>query len=129
MVGQSYWIRPNEPYQKPLKIIEDSDEPEITFPLILRPGTATSKSKALEEVAKLAAQPTDHGYKSQIRKLLDANGGVINFKGLPLESPQDFSDFLVALAGKGDNAWTNHTDVGMEVLRRGRAKYVLTANE
>ncbi|KAF8534750.1 hypothetical protein BDD12DRAFT_716791, partial [Trichophaea hybrida] len=80
-------------------------------------------------ISALAAQPSDINNRSNLRKLLDANGGAINFKRMPLRSAQDFSDFVQALAGKGDHSWVPHQDKGMQVLRKPRAKYVVTTNE
>ncbi|KAI1324627.1 hypothetical protein F5Y16DRAFT_423800 [Xylariaceae sp. FL0255] len=125
---EPYWTPQSKDYQKHIKISDD--EPEIAFPLVMQPNKpAESKEEVLREIGRIAAQPSDVNEQSQLRKLLDANGGVIHFKGLPLRTPEDFSDFLVAMAGKGEHAWVPHTDVGMEVLRRPRAKHVLTANE
>ncbi|KAG6004105.1 hypothetical protein E4U54_000588 [Claviceps lovelessii] len=127
---QEYWVPVHENYQKTLQIVEGPDEPVIRFPLVLQPREqAKSKDEVLQEIARIAAQPTDTDEQSPLRKLLDANGGVVHFKGLPLNTPEDFSDFLVAMAGKGEHAWKPHVDVGMEVLRRPRAKHVLTTNE
>jgi hypothetical protein len=126
----SYWTPVQKDYQKQLKLTESPDEPELRFPLVMQPvEPAKSKAEVLQEIGRIAAQPGDKNEQSALRKLLDANGGCIHFKGLPLKTPDDFSDFLVALAGKGEHAWAPHTDVGMEVLRRPRAKHVLTTNE
>ncbi|KAM3539827.1 hypothetical protein ARSEF1564_007268 [Beauveria bassiana] len=127
---ESYWTPVEKEYQKQLKIVDATNEPEICFPLVLQPHTqAKSKEEVLQQIGYIAAQPTDTNEQSQLRKLLDANGGVVHLKGLPLKTPEDFSDFLVAMAGKGEHAWKPHVDVGMEVLRRPRAKHVLTTNE
>ncbi|KAG5950173.1 hypothetical protein E4U53_005411, partial [Claviceps sorghi] len=127
---QEYWVPVHKDYQQTLQIIEAPDEPVIRFPLVLQPREpAKSKDEVLREIGRVAAQPTDADEQSQLRRLLDANGGVVHFKGLPLKTPEDFSDFLVAMAGKGEHAWKPHVDVGMEVLRRPRAKHVLTTNE
>ncbi|KAG6009340.1 hypothetical protein E4U21_002648 [Claviceps maximensis] len=127
---QEYWTPVHKDYQQTLQIIEAPDEPVIRFPLVMQPREqAKSKDEVLQEIGRIAAQPTDTDEQSQLRQFLDANGGVVHFKGLPLKTPEDFSDFLVALAGKGEHAWRPHVDVGMEVLRRPRAKHVLTTNE
>lgn len=130
MVGvKNIWLTGEADYQKPLQVIEGPDEPTITFPMIMKPRETIDMKTALEEISRLAAQPTDINEQSTIRKLLDANGGAINLKNMPMRTVHDFSDFLGALAGKGDHAWYPHTDVGMEVLRKPLAKYVLTTNE
>ncbi|KAH8658404.1 hypothetical protein BX600DRAFT_482734 [Xylariales sp. PMI_506] len=116
-----YWKPVEKDYQQKLQIVEAPGEPTIRFPL--------NKQEVLDEITRIAAQPSEKNELSQLRHLLDANGGVVHFKGLPLRTPDDFSDFLVALAGKGEHAWVPHVDVGMEVLRRPRAKHVLTTNE
>lgn len=120
-----YWVAQEKEYQKELQITRGPNEPAIRFPLVVQPHEpAKSKAEVLKEAGRIAAQPSDKNEQSQLRKLLDANGGVVHFKGLPLKTPEDFSDFLVALAGQGQHAWIPHTDVGMEVLRRPRAKHV-----
>lgn len=126
----SYWTSVEQDYQQQLQIVEGPNEPTIRFPLVLQPHEpAKDKAEVLHGISTIAAQPTETNEQSKLRQLLDANGGVVHFKGLPLKTPEDFSDFLVSLAGKGDHAWKPHTDVGMEVLRRPRAKHVLTTNE
>lgn len=126
----SYWASVEKDYQQQLQIVEDPNEPVIRFPLVLQPREpAKDKAELLHGISSIAAQPTETNEQSKLRQLLDKNGGVVHLKGLPLKTPEDFSDFLVALVGKGDHAWKPHTDVGMEVLRRPRAKHVLTTNE
>lgn len=130
MTVDKYWTSPTKEYQKKIQIIEGSGEPEINFPLILQPSREElSKEAILKEARALGAQPSDKSLKSPIRQLLDANGGAIHFKGLPLKTAEDFSDFMFAIAGSGPHAWTPHEHMGMEVLRRPQAKNVLTANE
>ncbi|KAF4998418.1 hypothetical protein FDECE_11792 [Fusarium decemcellulare] len=130
MAVTKYWTSPTKEYQKKIKIIQDSDEPAINFPLILQPAREeVSKEAILQQARALGAQPNDKTLKSPIRQLLDANGGAIHFKGLPLKSAEDFSEFMFALAGSGPHAWTPHEHTGMEVLRRPQANNVLTANE
>jgi hypothetical protein len=128
--ASEYWTSVAKPYQKNIQIIEGPDEPFINFPLVLEPTFAEqSKETVLAEARKLGAQPSDDSLQSPIRRLLDANGGAIHFKGLPLKSAEDFSEFMFALAGSGAYGWKPHEHVGMEVLRRPQAKNVLTANE
>ncbi|KAF1823293.1 Clavaminate synthase-like protein [Dissoconium aciculare CBS 342.82] len=127
---EKYWATQAKNYQKKIKVIEGPNEPTITFPLILEPKVPEhSKEAVLEEARKLGAQTGDKDLHSPIRQLLDAHGGAVLFKHLPLKTADDFSDFMHALAGKGEHAWTHHEHVGMEVLRRPQAKNVLTANE
>lgn len=129
-VDKQAWTPISKEYQKQIKIIENSNEEPITFPLVLQPSRqGLSKEAILEEARALGAQPSDKTLQSPIRRLLDANGGAIHFKGLPLKSAQDFSDFMFALAGTGQHAWMPHEHTGMEVLRRPQANNVLTANE
>lgn len=125
-----YWTPVEKQYQKVLQITEGDSEPTIRFPLVLEPvETPKSKQEVLEALGRIGAQPSDTSAQSPLRKMLDANGGVVHFKGMPFKTADDFSDLLVAMAGKGEHAWKPHVDVGMEVLRRPRAKHVLTTNE
>lgn len=127
---EQYWTPVEKDHQQVLQITEAPGEPTLRFPVVLQPHEPTqSKTEVLEAISRIAAQPSDTNEQSQLRKILDANGGVAHITGLPLKTPEDFSDFLVAMAGKGPHAWKPHTDVGMEVLRRPRAKHVLTTNE
>ncbi|KZF20952.1 Clavaminate synthase-like protein [Xylona heveae TC161] len=128
MTINDYWETRNAPYQREMQVVEGSGQPTIQFPVVIAPKKQTDKQTVLEEISRLAAQEKSNE-PSFIRKLLDANGGAINFKGLPLKSVEDFSDFLSALAGKGKQAWVPHVHVGMEVLRRPLAKNVMTTNE
>lgn len=129
-LGKEYWSSLNKDYQKRMQVVEGPNEPIINFPLILQPATTElSKEQILEQARRLGAQPSHSSIRSPIRELLDANGGAIHFKGLPLKNAEDFSEFMFALAGTGDHAWKPHEHVGMEVLRRPQAKNVLTANE
>lgn len=128
--GEQYWTPLQKEYQKKIKIFSDSDEAPVTYPLILQPSnTELSKEAVLEQARALAAQPSDKTLASPIRQLLDDNGGAIHFKGLPLKSAEDFSEFMFAIAGSGPHAWVPHEHTGMEVLRRPQANNVLTANE
>lgn len=130
MAVKEFWTTPAKPYQKTIKIIEGSNEPPITFPLVLQPAEQQlSKESILEQARALGAKPSDKSLQSPIRQILDRNGGAIHFKGLPLKTAEDFSEFMFALAGAGDRAWKPHEHTGMEVLRRPQAKNVLTANE
>ena len=132
MVGikTQYWATPTKDYQKTIKIVDEPGQPTVTYPLILQPAAEElSKEAILAEARKLGAQSSDNSVHSPIRQLLDANGGAIHFKGLPLKSADDFSEFMFALAGQGEHAWTPHVHKGMEVLRRPQANNVLTANE
>jgi hypothetical protein len=130
MAVKEYWTAAAKPYQKKIQIISDSNEPAITFPLVLQPAQQElSKEAILEQARALGAKSSDKSLQSPIRQLLDRNGGAIHFKGLPLKTAEDFSEFMFALAGAGDHAWKPHEHTGMEVLRRPQAENVLTANE
>ena len=125
----SFWSVSKKDYQVPLKVIDEPNEPTVDFPLVLETHQKHSKEEIINEVAKLAAQPTDKDEQTPLRKLLDTNGGVVHMKGLNLKTADDFSEFLDGLAGKGPHAWVPHEHVGMEVLRRPQARNVLTTNE
>ena len=125
----TFWSVSKKDYQVPLKVIDEPNEPTIDFPLVIETHQKHSKEEVINEVAKLAAQPTDKDEQTPLRKLLDSNGGVVHMKGLNLKTADDFSEFLDGLAGKGPNAWVPHEHVGMEVLRRPQARNVLTTNE
>lgn len=128
-MSTSFWHPVKTDYQVSFQITEGSDEPTIDFPLVLEPGEKLNKEDIIQEVAKIAAQPSDMDERSTLRKLLDANGGVIHMKGLALKTADDFSDLLDGLAGQGKHAWVPHEHIGMEVLRRPQARNVLTTNE
>ena len=128
MSFDKFWTPSKEDYQVPLQISEGPNEPTIDFPLVLKPQSH-NKEQIIEEIGKIAAQPTDENEQSKLRQLLDANGGVVHLKGLALKDANDFSEFLDGLAGKGKHAWVPHEHVGMEVLRRPQAKNVLNTNE
>lgn len=126
----NYWTAPKKDYQVSLKVIDEPEEPVIDFPLVLEPAKKEeSLPNLLNQIAELAAKPSDIKGKSVLRQLLDNNGGAIHMKHLPLKSAEDFSVLLDSLAGAGENAWKPHVHIGMEVLRRPQAKNVLTANE
>ncbi|KAK2037495.1 hypothetical protein LZ31DRAFT_600405 [Colletotrichum somersetense] len=110
-----YWSPCHEEYQKVLQIVEGPNERVIRFPLVVQPqAKAESKDEVLREIRRIAAQPTDQSLQSELRQLLDAKGGVVHFKGLPLKTPDDFSDFLVALSGQG----IDKTDESIPVWQR-----------
>jgi hypothetical protein len=129
MAIEAFWTVSWADYQKRLKVIDQPGQPTLAFPLVITAKKAADKDTVIDETSRLAAQPADKNEPSTLRKLLDANGGAIHIKGLPLRTPQDFSDFLIAMAGKGQNAWNPHTHVGSEVLRMALAEHVMTANE
>ena len=124
-----FWSTLKKDYQVTLQINEGSKEPPVDFPLVLEPRKQHSKQENIDEVSKLAAQPTDTDEQSVIRQLLDSHGGAVHLKGLALKNADEFSEFLDGLAGKGKHAWVPHEHVGMEVLRRPHAKNVLNTNE
>ena len=116
--------------QKTIKILDTPDAPEIRFPLVLTPSEPCGTlSDAIERAKTLSPKASDKTQNSNIRKLLDANGGAVHLKSLPLRSAEDFSQFLDALAGEGEDRWVPHEPVGMHVLRKPQAKNVLTVNE
>ncbi|KAJ1019920.1 hypothetical protein NDA16_004201 [Ustilago loliicola] len=139
------FVSTSEPYQRRLKLVEsDSNEPEVSFPLILRPTRTSSKDESLtkqelvDAVKSLAPAPSSEYQPSKLQHLMDAHGGAVHFKGLPIQDAQDFSDFLHALAGRvdsnsdssaRDNIWQHHVDKGLMVIRRQMAPNVATANE
>ena len=117
-------------YQRTLKIVDEPQQPVVDFPAVLEPDKPGADLHAvLEATRALAAKPSDTDNRNQIRRLLDTHGGAINFKNMPMRSAQDFSDFLVALAGEGDHAWYPHKEIGMEVLRKSHCKHVVNVNE
>ncbi|KAJ1031328.1 hypothetical protein NDA18_002544 [Ustilago nuda] len=134
-----------EPYQRRLKLVEnDTNEPEITFPLVLRPTRTSSKDEPLakqeliEAIKSFAPAPSTEYQPSKLQHLMDAHGGAVHFKGLPIQDANDFSNFMHALAGrvkpgcdpsKKSNTWQYHVDKGLMVIRRQMAPNVATANE
>ena len=134
-----------EPYQRRLKLVESNpDECEVTFPLILRPVFHASRSddqvttaQLVEAVRSLAPTPSPEYQPSKLQQLMDAHGGAVHFKGLPIRDADDFSKFMHALAGattdSGNagkyNLWQHHVDKGLMVIRHAMAPNVATANE
>ncbi|CDS00510.1 uncharacterized protein SPSC_05492 [Sporisorium scitamineum] len=132
-----------EPYQRRLRLVESNpDDPEITFPLILRPVRGGGNDEDLttaqlvEAVKLFAPVPSTTYQPSKLQQLLDAHGGAVHFKGLPVRDANDFSKFMHALAGtsSGDaageyNLWKHHVDKGLMVIRHAMAPNVATANE
>ncbi|KAJ5508399.1 Clavaminate synthase-like protein [Penicillium freii] len=132
MTIEKFWTSLEPGYQKHIQVTEQSDETRVAFPLVITPtapDSEGSKDALLREITGLAAQPNDLSAISPLRRLLDAHGGAIHFRNLPLGSPQDFSDFLTALAGSGPYGWKPHIHKGSEVLRKPLAEHVMTANE
>lgn len=123
-----FWRASTAGYQKNYKIFNEDDQPVICFPLVLEPSSS-SLEQVLQGATDLGAKVSDGASPSVLRKLLDINGGAINFKNMPLRSAQDFSAFVSNLAGKGDNAWFPHQDFGMQLLRKTHAENVVTTNE
>lgn len=132
----------SEPYQRRLKLIEsDTDESEITFPLVLRPvhhGSDLTTEQIVEAVKPLAPVASADYKPSKLQQLMDAHGGAVHFKGLPIRDADDFSKFMHALAGTlppgadaGDknNLLVHHVDKGLMVIRHTMAPNVATANE
>ncbi|KAL2065863.1 hypothetical protein VTL71DRAFT_3533 [Oculimacula yallundae] len=126
--SDAFWQPLKASYQKHYKLIEDDSNSEIPFPLILSPAEK-SLDQVLQAVSKLGAKPADGDKPSELRTLMDANGGVINFKNMPLHTADDFSKFVTALAGTGSHGLVPHKDFGGQVLRREHAKHVVATNE
>ncbi|PIB02970.1 Clavaminate synthase-like protein [Cercospora beticola] len=129
MAIDSFWTPVETNYQKHVPLEEQSLEASVTFPLVVRTARKCTKEALLREISTLASRHHDENAVSPLRKLLDAHGGAIQFRELPLHSPEDFSEFLEVLAGDGPYAWKPHTHRGSEVLRKPLAKHVMTANE
>lgn len=139
------FVSSSEPYQRRLKLVQDDPhEPEVTFPLILVPVRASKNDEPLttkelvEAVKQFAPRPAAKYKPSQLQQLMDAHGGAVHFKGLPIRDAQDFSDFMHSLAGHhtsgnipsgGYNLWQHHVDKGLMVIRHAMASNVATANE
>lgn len=135
----------SEPYQRRLKLVQnDPNEREVTFPLIVRPVRTNGSAEPLttpeivESVRSLAPAPASEYRPSRLQELMDAHGGAVHFKGLPIRSADDFSDFMHSLAGasrsggepeEARNLWHAHVDKGLMVIRRQMAPNVATANE
>ena len=125
-----FWNISHTSFQKTIKVVDKRNAPSVSFPLVLEPSSLShALPDVLEEVKQLATKPSDESHHSSIRNLLDENGGAVYFKSLPLRSAQDFSRFLDALAGEGQQAWVPYDPLAMNVLRRVQAKNVLTVNE
>ena len=130
LLDSGAWGTAKTKSQKAIKILDEPDAPQIDFPLVLTPSEPCGTlSDAIERAKTLSPKKSDKTQHSDIRKLLDVNGGAIHLKSLPLRSAEDFSQFLDALAGEGENKWVPHEPVGMHVLRKPQAKNVLTVNE
>ncbi|KAJ5095771.1 hypothetical protein NUU61_005127 [Penicillium alfredii] len=126
-----FWNVSSREFQKHIRIVPESNEPPVPFPLVLAPSDSSATlSDVLDGVKKeLAPKPSDTLESSHIRKLLDNNGGAVYLKSLPLRSVNDFSQFLDALSGEGKMALYPYDAVAMNVLRKVQAKNVLTVNE
>lgn len=126
-------------YQRSLEIPNgNATQPIVVdFPHILEPQKEGDHSlnAFLASAEKLATQPSTNSIssntplqdQSELRKLLTASGGVIQFRNTPLRTANDFSAFMHTLA-KG-TGWQPHVDRGLMVLRRPHADNVATANE
>lgn len=129
-LGPGSWQIAQTESQKIINIVDEPDAPKIRFPLVLTPSEPSNTlSDAIQRAKILSPKVSAKAESSNIRKLLDANGGAIHLKSLPLRSAEDFSQFLDALAGQGEEKWVPHEPVGMHVLRKPQAKNVLTVNE
>lgn len=136
------FIPASEPYQRRLKLVEsDPDEPEVTFPLVLKPVRSAADLTAAQvvEAVKSLAPTASAGYKpSKLQQLMDTHGGAVHFKGLPIQDADEFSKFMHALAGTlpsnagaegRNNLLVHHVDKGLMVIRHAMAPNVATANE
>ncbi len=128
------------PYQRRLKLVQnDINEPEITFPLILKPTQSITKEELFEAVKSLAPIPSTKYEPSKLQQLMDANGGAVHFKNSPIRDAHDFSKFMHSIAGRlPSDATTSaetynllhpHVDKGLMVIRTEQAPAVATANE
>lgn len=127
-------------YQKSLEIPNGNTNQSfvVDFPHILEPKKDADQSlnAFLTSAEKLSVQPNPSNTpssdaplqdQSELRKILTASGGVIQFCNTPLRTANDFSAFMHTLA-KG-TGWKPHIDKGLMVLRRPHADNVATANE
>ncbi|MCO5583314.1 hypothetical protein L7F22_037224 [Adiantum nelumboides] len=121
-------------YQRSLEIPNgNTNQPIVVdFPHILEPRADKDQSlnAFLTSAEKLSIQPQSNESlqdQSELRKILTASGGVIQFRKTPLRTANDFSAFMHTLA-KG-TGWQPHVDKGLMVLRRPHADNVATANE
>ncbi|EST05998.1 Taurine catabolism dioxygenase TauD/TfdA [Kalmanozyma brasiliensis GHG001] len=132
--GDTAFVEASHPYQRRLKLTESNpNEPEVTFPLILKPTHASdlTTSQLVEAVKPLAPTPSSSYTLSPLQQLMDAHGGAVHFKSLPIRTADDFSRFMHALAGNASspNTWQYHVDKGLMVIRHAMAPNVATANE
>jgi hypothetical protein len=103
----------------------------INFPLILRPSQDSPTLKdVLQGTHNLAISPSaTHHDDSPLRKLLDYNSGAVLIRGTPLHSAEGFSQYIDALSGKGQHAWTPHEVISIHILQKPQAKNVYTVNK
>jgi hypothetical protein len=129
ITASSFWKPGQASFQKQIESVINDDV--MNFPLILRPSKDfPTLEDVLQGAHDLAVSPSaTHRDDSHLRKLLDYNGGAVLFRGMPLRSAEDFSQYVEALSGKGQYAWTPHEVIGMHVLRKPQAKNVYTVNE
>ncbi|KYK61304.1 hypothetical protein DCS_02446 [Drechmeria coniospora] len=126
-----FWLPSPQEFQKHIQIVPKPGEPTVPFPLVIEPSnSAVTVADVLESVrTELSPRHGDTLESNPIRTLLDQNGGAVYLKSLPLRSVDDFSQFLDALSGTGKASWYPYDPVAMNVLRKVRAKNVLTVNE
>lgn len=93
----------SEPYQRRLKLVQnDPNEREVTFPLIVRPVRTNGSAEPLttpeivESVRSLAPAPASEYRPSRLQELMDAHGGAVHFKGLPIRSADDLATSCTA---------------------------------
>lgn len=88
------------------------------FPLAFKP--ANNWEPTLEESIKVVREISESG---ELFEQVKKHGGAVIFRGLPIRSPQDFSDVAHAFG------FPAHEEVGRVPLRTVLAKNVTTANE
>ncbi len=130
MSTTQFWKLSQTHFQRPIKLVDEADKPSVSFPVVLAPSTQSpTLEDVFEGVKELGPKAPETSHRNGIRQLLDENGGAVYFKSLPLRSAQEFSKFLESLAGQGQHAWFPHQALAMNVLRKERAKNVLSVNE
>jgi hypothetical protein len=91
---------------------------EASFPLALE--TKASSPAALSDYVAALKELTTSG---DLFRLVRQHGGAVLIRGLPIHTPQDYSDLAHAFGFAG------HEEVGRPPMRTVLAKNVKTANE
>ncbi|KAF5384478.1 hypothetical protein D9757_006458 [Collybiopsis confluens] len=92
------------------------------FPLAASPSASHDGSTARQTISAWANLGRQWSSSGKLQEVLDKHGAII-LRDLPVESAQDFSEFLHSFG------WTAHEDVGNPVKRNVLAKNVAKANE